>query len=305
MGTSFGFTQPGIYRGGCLSIGNFDGVHRGHQHILNELSRHALRMGVPAVVVTFDPHPASILAPDRLPPALTTLKRRVELVSQMGVDTVLVVPTTKELLNLTAAEFFDQVLLSELQFRGIVEGSNFCFGKGRQGTVDSLQEMCHREGLECHVVPPVFEGDETVSSSLIRGLLKAGDVVGAKAMLGRPHRATGVVVEGAKRGRTIGFSTANLEQVETMLPTHGVYSGSCTIDGKTYKAAVNLGPNPTFDEQASKLEVHLLDFAGDLYGRTMDVDFVERLRDVIKFESATQLLEQLRLDVERVRRSFG
>ena len=184
MGTSFGFTQPGSYRGGCLSIGNFDGVHRGHQHILSELTRHARRMGVPAVVVTFDPHPASILAPGRLPPALTTLQRRIELISELGVDTVLVVPTTKELLNLTAAEFFDQVLMDELQFRGIVEGSNFCFGKGRQGTVDSLQEMCQRQGLECHVVPPVFEGDETVSSSLIRGLLAAGDVAGGEGDAG-------------------------------------------------------------------------------------------------------------------------
>lgn len=301
MGMTVGFSQPGDYRGGCISIGNFDGVHRGHQQILAELTATARQLGVPSIVMTFDPHPASILAPGRMPPALTTLERRAELIGLMGVDTVLVVPTTRELLNLTAADFFDQVLMKEFELRGIVEGTNFCFGKGRQGTVDSLREMCGSQGLECRIVQPIDQAGEVVSSSAIRARLLSGDVAGAAVMLGRPHRATGIVSQGAGRGRTIGFPTANIEQVPTMLPAQGVYAARCLVDGVEHAAAVNLGPNPTFAEQSQKFEMHLLDFTGDLYGQMIDVDFVSRIRDVVKFESANQLISQLHADLEYVR----
>lgn len=305
MGTIVGFTQPKAYQGGCLSIGNFDGVHRGHQKILSELVRQARSMGVPSVVMTFDPHPVSLLAPGQLPPPLTTLEFKSELIERMGVDVVLVVPTTAELLGLTAAEFFEQVLVREIQFRGIIEGTNFCFGRGRQGTVSTLQNLCARQGSECRIVEPLYVSDVTVSSSTIRKLLQVGNVEDAYKMLGRPHRASGIVATGAQRGRTIGFPTANVEQVETLLPAHGVYAARCRVAGSTHLAAVNLGPNPTFGVHASKLEAHLLGFDGELYGSRIDVDFIGRLRDVSKFASVEQLQAQLREDVERVRGMLG
>jgi riboflavin kinase/FMN adenylyltransferase len=304
MEMTVGFSSSVDCRGGCVSIGNFDGVHRGHQRILSELVQTARRLGVPAVAMTFDPHPASLLTPGRIPPALTTLERKAELIRRMGVNSLLVVPTTRELLNLTAAEFFNHVLSKELQIRGVVEGTNFCFGKGRQGTVESLREMCRAQGLECRIVQPVDQDGQIVSSSTIRALLNAGEVAGAAAMLGRPHRATGVVVEGAGRGRTIGFPTANIEHVPTLLPAQGVYAARCFVDGVSHAAAVNLGPNPTFAEQSLKFEVHILDFAGDLYGKSIDVDYIARIRDVVEFESVEQLKQQLGADVKEVRRAL-
>ncbi len=205
MGIVYGFSQPDAYRGCCLTIGNFDGVHRGHQQILSQLVLHARRHDVPAVVMTFDPHPVAILAPHRLPPSLTALSRKAELIGGFGVDTVLVVPTTRELLNLTAEEFFEQILLGELRIKCIVEGMNFCFGKGRQGTIARLQELCDSHILECHIADPIVLGDETVSSSAIRRALQVGDVAVARKMLGRPHRATGVVAKGGSGDERLAF----------------------------------------------------------------------------------------------------
>jgi riboflavin kinase/FMN adenylyltransferase len=288
-------------RNGCVSIGNFDGVHRGHQSMIAALTRSAARHNAPAVVFTFDPHPIALLRPGQSPPPLSTTERKLELLSQNAVDGAVVYPTDQTLLSLTPREFFDRIIVARLQARGLVEGPNFFFGHNRAGNVDTLREFCAAARMDLEIVPPVKMGEQLVSSSEIRRLIAAGQVREAAALLGYAYRISGTVIRGAERGRTIGFRTANLEGVRTVLPRDGVYAGRAQVGGTWYAAGINLGPNPTFADQERKLEAHLLDYAGDLYGSRIDVEFIDRLRDTVRFESVETLTAQLKQDMERVR----
>jgi riboflavin kinase/FMN adenylyltransferase len=296
-----GFTEPGDYRGGFVSIGNFDGVHRGHQRMLAMLVAHARRDAVPAVVFTFDPHPIKLLRPGHAPPSLSTLERKVELLQRCGVDCVIAYPTDQRLLDLKPAEFFEQIIRGELDARGLVEGPNFFFGHDRTGDIRTLEQFCRAAGLMLDIAAPVQIGDQLVSSSAVRAAISRGDIAAAVEMLGNPYQIHGRVMRGAGRGATLGYPTANLTDVETLLPPGGVYAGVGRIAGREYPAAINIGANPTFGERASKLEVHLVDFTGDLYGADVKVDFLDRLRDTRTFSGADELREQLRRDVARVR----
>jgi len=296
-----GFDAPDAYRGGYVSIGNFDGVHRGHQSMVKLLTDRAHAENVPAVVFTFDPHPISILRPEAAPPPLTTTAQKAEIMESLGVDVMIAYPTDQALLDLTPDEFFTRIILGEIGARGLVEGPNFFYGRQRAGNVVTLKRSCDAAGLSLDVVSPVRVGERLVSSSSIRERIAAGDVAAASEMLGRHYRVRGVVSEGARRGRTIGFPTANLAQVATLLPADGVYAGIASVGGNRYAAALNLGPNPTFDEAQRKLEAHLLDFSGDLYGQTLDLEFIARIRDTIRFENLEDLISQLNLDVAATR----
>ncbi|MGD9856821.1 MAG: bifunctional riboflavin kinase/FAD synthetase [Planctomycetaceae bacterium] len=297
-----GFTDPAAYSGGCVSIGNFDGVHRGHQQMIAALVEQARRDAVPAVVMTFDPHPITLLAPGRVPPRLSTLERKAELLEACEVDVLVAYPTDRHLLSLSPVEFFARVVQGELQARGLVEGPNFCFGKDRAGDVETLRALCDAAGMSLTVVEAVTEGDLIVSSSAVRAALKTGRMSDAVRMLGHPYRLTGRVGPGAGRGRAIGFPTANLIDVETMLPAQGVYAAQAHVEGVVHPAAVHLGPNPTFAEEDSKLEVHVLDFAGDLYGQSLSIDLLARLRATMHFSDAVALQNQLKEDVATIRR---
>jgi riboflavin kinase/FMN adenylyltransferase len=296
---SFAETVP--YRGCVAAIGNFDGVHRGHQSMLERLRFRADERKAPALILTFDPPPIELLRPADAPPRVTTLSRRLELLSRFGAEACLVYRTDSALLSLTAREFFDSIVLGQLAAVGLVEGPNFFFGKGRGGNVQVLQEWCPQHDLSIDVVDSVHVDDVMVSSSEIRRRLTSGDARGAAAMLGRPHRISGRVVRGDQRGRTIGFPTANLAEVAVMLPRDGVYACVCTVDGAVHTAIMNIGPNPTFGEQRRKLEVHLLDFHGDLYGRELHVDLVERLRETRAFSGVEALVAQLTRDATAAR----
>lgn len=292
-----GFQQHAPFRGGCVSIGNFDGVHLGHVSMLRSLRRLATSRSVPAVVFTFDPHPVDLLRPDQAPPKLITRQRKLELFAQQGIDACLVYATDTALLQLSADEFFEQIILCELQATGLVEGPNFYFGRGRGGDTNRLRELCTKHGLLLDVVPPFQLGDQMVSSTAIRKLIQAGEITAANQMLGHLFQITGNVVTGAQRGRTIGFPTANLSGFESLLPAAGVYAGRCRVNDATFPAAINVGGNPTFDEPEPKIEVHLIGFSGDLYGRMLSVDLVDRIRDTRRFESVTDLQRQLTADV--------
>ncbi len=300
-----GLEDPSVYRGGYVSIGNFDGVHRGHQRILSTLTAHARRDGVPAVAFTFDPPPVRILAPDRAPPNLSTAEWKAELIAECGVDCLISYPTDRAFLSLTPQEFFDRVVRQDLQARGLVEGPNFFFGRGRTGNVETLRKMCEVAGLAFEVVEAVSTTGGLVSSSAIRAAVNAGRLREAVEMLGHPYRLTGRVGRGAARGRTLGFPTANLAGVTTLLPPDGVYAGSMRLAGETFAAAAHIGPNITFGEADRKLEVHLLDYdGGDLYERTLSVDLLDRVRDTMKFPGPEALQRQLQADVQRVREVF-
>jgi len=295
-----GFSDPAT-RHGYVAIGNFDGVHRGHQAMFRRLCERASEAGVPAVVVTFDPHPVAVLRPEAAPQPLMTLPDRLAHIAQCGPGAVIVQSTTPQFLQLSARQFFEQIVLGELGARGIVEGENFRFGRGRDGTVQQLAAWCAAEGLGCEVIPPVQVDGRAVSSSVIRRLITEGEVAAAADLLGRPHRVRGDVVHGEARGAKLGFPTANLAGVATLLPAEGVYAGWARTPKGRWGAAINLGPNPTFGVSDRKFEVHLLDFAGDLYGESLEIEFLARLRGTVRFGGIDALLTQIRADVAATR----
>jgi riboflavin kinase/FMN adenylyltransferase len=294
---------PENCRAGAVSFGNFDGVHQGHASLFRELMQRARALQVPAIAVTFDPHPLQLLRPEQFQPVLTTVEDRAELIQAQGIDHVLTLQTTPELLQLRAEEFFEHVVRSRLEARALVEGVNFGFGRQRRGTVDTLREFCGHSGVELTVVPPFMTGEGTVvSSSRVRAALVQGDIRAATKLLGRPYRLRGLVGQGQRRGRTIGFPTANLEHIETLIPGNGVYAVRAWHHDVAWPAATNIGPNPTFGEFTQKVEVHLIGFDGDLTGQSLAVDFVDRLRETRTFAGVEALIEQLKKDVETARR---
>lgn len=285
--------------GGVVSIGNFDGVHRGHRRMIGALVNMANRLNTLARVMTFDPPPLAILAPDRVPPQLTTLATRIELLKSCGVDEVIVYPTSHKLLGLTAEEFFEQFLIKRFGASGVVEGPNFCFGRGRTGNVSLLRTLCEQKGIPLEIIEPENIDGVMISSSEIRAALLSGEVRRAHQLLGRPYTITGRVGQGAQRGRQIGFPTANLHDIETLLPPAGVYCGQCQIDEAIYPVAMNIGSNPTFGEHAIKIEAHLIGYHGDLYGRMITVELLDRLRGIFRFSNIEELQKQLRVDISR------
>lgn len=290
---------PAAVCSGALTLGNFDGVHRGHQALLAETVRQAHALAGPAVAVTFDPHPGQLLRPDSFPPLLTTLTDRAALMHGYGADHVLVLETTPNLLHLEAREFFDRVIRDRLQARALVEGHNFAFGHNRAGTIDVLRRLCAEAKLPLTVVPPQEVLGQPVSSSRVRAELLAGAVDIVRALLGRPYRIVGTVGSGQRRGAGLGFPTANVERVPTLIPGDGVYAVRALHEGRSWPAAANVGHNPTFGEQARKVEVHLIGFDGDLYGQTLAVEFLEKMRDTRRFASVAELIAQVRADVQR------
>ena len=290
---------------GAVSIGNFDGVHRGHARIVDQLLASAQQVGGPAVVFTFDPHPVRLLRPDLAPPPLTWTDRKAELLAELGVDAMIAYPTDEQLLSLTPEEFFDRIIRQQLDAQAMVEGPNFFFGRDRAGDIQKLRDLCQQAEIALQIVEPLQAGgaDEFVSSSRIRKLVAAGDVDAAREMLTQPYRLRGMVTHGAARGGKIGFPTANIDAIDTIMPGMGVYAGRAhvTRDDSTWPAAINIGPSPTFGEDAVRVEVHLIGFSGSLYGEPLEVDFLARLRDIHPFPSVIELQQQLARDVARAK----
>lgn len=290
---------PPIARGGAVTIGNFDGVHRGHALIASRLLKLAEDVGGPAVVFTFDPHPARLLRPEACPPPLTWTERKAELLADLGIDWVVAYPTDMGLLSLQPRDFFDKVIVEGLGARALVEGPNFFFGKNRAGNVDLLREYAAEAEIALEIVQPIEVDEALVSSSRVRDMIRLGRVGEARKWLTSPYRIRGMVTHGAGRGTGMGFPTANLEGVDTLLPAHGVYAAVAWVAGRPWPAALNLGPNPTFGDMATKVEVHLIGVEQTLYGKILEVDFLERLRDTRPFASADELKAQLQDDVRQ------
>jgi riboflavin kinase/FMN adenylyltransferase len=293
---------PAVLRGGAIAIGNFDGVHRGHAALMTELRRQARALAGPAVAVSFDPHPLQLLRPEQFQPVLTTVADRALLLQACGADHVLFLRTTPALLHLSAAMFFHEVLQARLAAQALIEGPNFRFGRNREGNIETLAKLCREPAVALTILPPVLVEGRPVSSSRVRTALVRGDVREAANLLNRPYRLRGTVGTGQQRGRQIGFPTANLEQIETLVPGDGVYTVVVHRGNHTWPGAANIGPNPTFGESARKIEVHLIGFHGELLGETLRIDFLARLRDTRRFASVTELREQLGRDVDEARR---
>jgi riboflavin kinase/FMN adenylyltransferase len=295
---------PPEFTGGAVTIGNFDGVHLGHRALVAAAREAASELRIPTIVVTFDPTPHQVLHPDSGPPRppLTTLADRAALLQAAGADHVIILRTSPSLLALSPEAFFEDILVRQLGAQAIVEGYDFRFGRARAGTTDVLRTLCSAAGMRFREVSPVMHAGEVVSSSRVRSAIVNGDIACASELLARPYRISGEVVTGAKRGRTIGFPTANLAHVPTVLPGNGVYAARAWVDGIMWACAANIGPNPTFGEDARKVEIHLINFSGDLYGKALNVDFVARLRDTRPFAGVAELIEQLKQDIETAKR---
>ena len=292
---------PETARGGAVSIGNFDGVHLGHRRIVERLLQRAREVDGPAIVFTFDPHPVRLLRPHESPPPLTWTERKAQLLKEQGVDWIVAYPTDEKLLQLSAQQFFDQIVDDALAAKAMVEGPNFFFGHNREGNVELLRDMTAKAGMTLDVVEPLSLDGQLVSSSLIRQRIAAGDVAAAAHMLTHPYRIRGMVTHGAGRGAGLGFPTANLEAIDTLLPAAGVFAGRAYLGAQPFPAAINIGPNPTFGEHAHKVEVHVIDRELALYGEPLEVEFLAKLRDVKSFASKEELITQLRRDIGQAR----
>ncbi|KIF03010.1 riboflavin kinase [Streptomyces sp. RSD-27] len=290
-----------------VTIGSYDGVHRGHQLIIGRAVAKARALGVPSVVVTFSPHPSEVVRPGSHPPILAPYDRRAELMAGLGVDALLVLPFTAEFSQLSPADFIVKVLVDKLHARAVIEGPNFRFGHRAAGNVDFLRELGSTYDYEVEVVDLVERGEAgggvPFSSTLARTLVAEGDMEGAAEILGRPHRIEGVVVRGAQRGRELGYPTANVETApHTAIPADGVYAGWLTADGERMPAAISVGTNVQFDATERTVEAYAIDRVGlDLYGKQVSVEFLAYVRGMAKFESLDGLLEAIADDVKRAR----
>ncbi len=291
-----------------LTIGNFDGVHRAHQQLLAQAGLFAANTGGPVIVLTFEPHPLTVVAPTKAPPRLSTLDEKLRNLAQAGADITVVAKSEPKLLGLEAEEFLEEIIIRRFHPTHIVEGPSFGFGRGRKGTPELLRTVAERFNCKVRIVEPVtlqLENGEAlmVSSSLIRRLLTEGEVRRASLCLGRPYALTGQVARGAGRGAKIGFPTANVSASEQLVPADGVYSGRAHVQNNTYTAAISIGSTPTFGGSGRQIEAHLLDFDGALYGESIRIEFERRLREQKKFDSPAALAEQLHRDVSAVRQA--
>jgi len=286
-----------------VTIGTFDGVHLGHQAILQDMVHVSRKAEIPSVVVTFFPHPALVLGKRKGPHYLSTPEERAALIAAQGVDYVITLPFGKELADVSADAFLE-MLQEHLQFRALWAGKNFAFGRNREGTVAYLQAAQQQVGFELNLIPPRFTAGEIVSSSRVRQAVREGNVSCAAECLGRFYGISGKVVHGSSRGRQIGFPTANLDfWKERLIPHAGVYACFVEFESKEYPAVVNIGLRPTFESENSTVhvEAHLLDFDKDLYGKGIKIDFVDQIRSERKFLSVEELSKQIRKDVEQAR----
>jgi len=286
-----------------LTIGSFDGVHLGHQEIIRQLVGEAHSRGSLAVALTFFPHPALVLGKRNEPYYLTTPQQRAEILGDSGVDVVITYPFELETAQLSAREFIS-LIHRHLQFEGLCVGHDFALGKNREGNVEKLTRLGEEYGYQVKLIEPVTNGDMIVSSSRIRAKILAGEIERAGQLLGRYYRIKGKVVPGDGRGKTIGIPTANLETwAEQAIPKSGVYAGRIKVRTQDYGAVINIGVRPTFElsEVLPRVEAHILDFQGEIYGEEIALDFISRLRDERRFENIESLVGQIQLDISRAK----
>ena len=292
----------------AIAIGSFDGVHLGHRLVIGRAAEVAAHHGIRSSVVTFRPHPMTVLRPERAPRELTSPARQEQLLGEIDPDELLLIRFTHAFSQLTYEQFAEEVLAGALGVRHVVVGENFRYGNRAQGTIETLRASGERLGFEVEPAPLLQVDGAPVSSSRIRDLLAAGEVERAAALLGRDPSLEGTVVHGDGRGRELGFATANLEAApHSAFPATGVYAGRAHVEGGTWPAAISVGYNPTFsdDRQKVRVEAHLLDFDRDIYGAPIRIDLTHRLRDEERYDSIDELVTQVHRDIHAVRDLVG
>lgn len=289
------------FTGSVVTIGNFDGVHRGHSEMFRRLTTSSALLGLPSIVVTFEPHPLFFLAPEAAPPLITTFEQKAALIAEAGIDYLVVIEFTREFSLKAADDFVRDILCSALGMRHIIIGHDYAFGRDRRGNVETLSRL----GAELHFtledLDPVGDGDTVYSSSLVRRMIGEGDVARAAMILGRYHVIAGQVVHGREIGQKLGFPTANIAPHNRLIPGDGVYAVMVAVGAELFQGACNIGTNPTFDGKERTIEVFLLDFGGQLYDRELALCFVQRLREVRRFSDAAALIQAIEHDVATTR----
>lgn len=297
---------PETLRGAVLALGNFDGVHLGHQAVIGKAVELGRQQGRPVIVATFDPHPVRFFKPDVKAFRLTTLDQRETLFEALGADAMMVFEFGAKLAGTTADEFVTGLLGRDLGISAVITGSDFTFGKGKQGDVALLKSLGREVGIEAHDVAPIEEGGEVISSSRIRNALWSGDPQEAARLLTRPFAIRGMVQHGDKVGRTIGYPTANIDLGTYIRPKYGIYAVTGLLpDGRVLNGAANLGIRPTFDPPKELLEPYFFDFSGDLYGQEIEVAFHHFIRPEAKFDGLDALVAQMEKDCDEARRLLG
>ena len=287
-----------------LTVGNFDGLHQGHRHLIEALVSQASKIGAPSAVYTFDPPPRVVLSPDKRAPRIQSWTDKVRIMGELGVDLVIVERFTPSFAQHPHSWFTDVVLGQRIQPVGLVVGYDFRFGRNREGDVSTVRNAF--PSIPIHQVEPLQVDGKTVSSSRIRSAVGEGHVEEASRLLGCPHRIRGTVIHGDARGRTIGFPTANLQTDAELMPAQGVYAVRARCDDHQWKNAVaNLGTRPTFDGRGVLMEVHVIDFQGDLYGAEMEVEFIDRIRGEVAFSSTNDLIQQIESDIALANRMLN
>jgi len=292
-----------------LTIGNFDGVHLGHQSLFNRVVETAKKINGTATAMTFEPHPMKVIKPEGCPfPLITLYEQKIELLSQVGLDFLIVIPFNKEFSQISARQFVQNILVERIGVKSVIIGNDYCFGKKREGNIQLLKEYGDEFGFSVQIVPwqAVDNISQTrISSTAIRKAVASGNLIQAKQMLGRYYQVKGIVQQGRNRGgNQVGFHTANIKLYDELKPLNGVYAVNVIYQEKKYLAVANIGYSPTFNDHEYTLEIHLLDFSGNLYNQTIRVNFIERLRDEIKFESIAALAEQINIDIHHARKVF-
>ncbi len=284
-----------------VTIGNFDGVHRGHEEIFRHLKQKSMELGIPSVVVTFEPHPLKILAPESAPLLITTFEQKAALIENSGVDYLLVVSFSREFSRLSAKDFVLKILCHSLGMKYIIIGHDYAFGRGREGNFNTLESLGALHGFTLEDLPPLGEQGIVFSSSLVRSAVADGDMPAASRILGRSYQISGTVVHGRNVGQGLGFPTANIDTPNELIPADGVYAVLVEVDGAVVKGACNIGCNPTFGGKIRSIEVFLLDFTGCIYDTEVTVQFVRRLRPVLRFADVDALKNAISEDVAHVR----
>ncbi|MFZ5428161.1 MAG: bifunctional riboflavin kinase/FAD synthetase [Thermodesulfobacteriota bacterium] len=293
----------GVLNGSCLTIGNFDGVHLAHQKLLGRVRERAKALNVVSLAVTFEPHPRKVLLGKDDPPRLTTPDVKLELISATGIEACLVLPFTRAFASLEPEDFVRDCLVRDLGMRELIVGHDWAFGKGRRGDYETLSALGRDMGFIVERLDPVLADDAVVSSTRIRDMLAAGDVWDAKPLLGRFPKVRGEVIHGADRGgKLLGFPTANVNALDQLLPKTGVYAVWITKGGQVWAGVANIGMNPTFGGDHLSVEAHIFDYSGDLYGKTVDLHFVQRLRSEKKFSGIDELKARIAEDVKLAKR---
>jgi len=293
---------PEDFTGGVITIGNFDGVHLGHREIFRKIVEEAERRNTKSAVITFDPHPQKVMHPEKRPFfLLTPLNEKLDLISSCGVDAVILITFSAEFARVTAEEFVEDILWGKLRLSKLFVGYDYVFGKGRSGNAQCLKAYGKRFGFQVEEIGAVKRSGMISSSTNIRLSILDGNVKLASEMLGKPYNVSGTVVKGYKRGTDIGYPTANI-QSEKVIPATGVYAILAELEGIRHQGVINIGSNPTFGNKEISAEVHLLDFKGDIYGKTITILFIDRLRDEIQFKGPEELARQIKKDIEQARK---